>query len=102
MERRKDSQNQWMWVGGVPVLLFLFLGKPEDTGLFFIVAMTPAALSILFAFALLKIIIGMLSSATKDAMGHFAATLRPKEFLRNVNQTQFPARQFYHAKPQSM
>jgi hypothetical protein len=82
-------------------LLFMFVGNTESTGLFFILAIIPAAVSIFFAFLLLKVVFRFVSNASYDLIGHLRANLRSNQFLRSRNQTQFPARRLYHANPRS-
>jgi hypothetical protein len=101
MGRRLDNQSFWTWTGGVSILLFMFVGNTESTGLFFILAIIPAAVSILLAFLLLKVGFRFVSNASYDLIGHLRANLRSNEFLRKGNQTQFPARRLYHANPRS-
>ena len=101
MGRRLDSQNFWTWIGGASVLLFMFVGNTESTGLFFILAIIPAAVSIFFAFLLLKVVLRFVSNASYDLIGNLRANLRANEFLRNGDQTRFHARRLYHANPRS-
>jgi hypothetical protein len=101
MRRRLDSQSFWTWIGGASVLLFMFVGNTESTGLLFILAIIPAAVSIIFAFLLLKVVLRFVSSASYDLIGNLKANLRSNEFLRSRNQTQLSARRLYHANPRS-
>lgn len=102
MEQRRDNQNLWIWIGGIPALFFLFAGNPEKTGLFFIFAMIPLIAAIFLAFVFLKAILRLASNASLNVIEHLAASLRPDATAWKKSQGALPARHSYNAEPHSM
>jgi hypothetical protein len=105
MERRQekyqDHQHQndqkWIWLGGVPFLMFLFVGDPAHTGLYFTLAVLTVGVAIFLAMLLLKAFLRLVANATAGMIGRISQ-LRPQKYAARVGHGRLSPARLHHAR----